>query len=54
MLMKFFRLNFVQIGLETPVKKLIVMSILFKNLVKMHNLYMEKFHTATNRIATEN
>ena len=25
-----------------------------KNLFKLHNLSMEKFHTATNRIAKEN
>ena len=43
-----------QKGSETPVKKLIVISILFKNLFKLHNLYLEKFRTATNRITTEN
>ena len=43
-----------QKGSETPVKKLIAISIHFKNLFKLHNLYLEKFHTATNRIKTEN
>ena len=53
MLQNFFRINFVEKGLEILVKKLIVISILFKNLFKLHNLYMEKFHTETNRLATE-
>ena len=52
-LQNFFRIIFFEKRLEIPVKKLIVISILFKKLFKLHNLYMEKFYTATNRIATE-
>ena len=39
---------------ETLVKKLIAISILLKNLFTLLNLYMKKFHTATNRLATGN
>ena len=33
---------------------LIAIYILFKNLFKLHNLFMEMFYAATNRIAAEN
>ena len=52
-LWNFFRINFVKKDSESPVKKLIAISILFKNLFNLHNL-LEKFNTATNRIAIEN
>ena len=53
-LRNFFRINFKKKGSETHYKKLIVISILFKNLFKLQIFYIEKFNTATNRIATEN
>ena len=51
-LRNFFRINLKKKGSETHYKKLI--SILFKNLFKLQIFYVEKFNTATNRIATEN
>ena len=41
-------------GSEKPVKKFLAISILFKNLFKLLNLYVKKSHNATYRIGTEN
>ena len=53
MLQNFFKTKFVQIGSKTPIKKPIVKFIPSKNLIKLHNLYMKKLHTATNRAGTK-
>ena len=48
MLQDFFRISLVEEGSETNAKMLIVISILSKNLFKLHDLFMEKFRTAAN------
>ena len=48
MLRDFFRINLVEEGSETSAKMLIVISILSKNLFKLHDLFMEKFRTTAN------
>ena len=41
-------------GSKTSVKRFLAISILFKNLFKLLNLYVKKSHNATYRIGTEN